>query len=377
MQERVISRRHFLEGSLKTAVLASAVLLTGMTPDSPREGPMTLSKAVGSDGLDLTRWELDNAPSRLVQIIWERTQANQSRQQQVRLVQRYFSSDPRPVALERDVEKIMAGQIQEAFEEGGIYSPVPGALKFVPPPKAIAISSRDNIAVIAQMPLRFRITLQEIEALENKVESLLQGVSALVFNCGGWSTWPASVVRGLPLPFTFEISAHEITHAKLAPTPLGRPFTASQVGFPRNNEIATMNETLANMMGQEIGRAVADRYYREDQPRIKEVAYIEIPKGPTLDRNRVLRETRISVDRYLKQGWTEEAERLMEKTRQKLRLRKLNQAYFAVFGTYADGPSSIDPIGELLRKLRRRHSLGDFYRIVSNITSSAQLQKAV
>jgi hypothetical protein len=56
----------------------------------------------------------------------------------------------------------------------------------------------------------------------------------------------------------------------------------------------------------------------------------------------------------------------MEQKRQYLdtrgyHIRKLNQAYFAFHGTYADRPTSISPIGRELKKLRNQSaSLKDF-----------------
>ena len=376
MPERVIlSRRDFL----KKSALAGGVLLIGTrSSDSTQEGPMTLSKAVGSDGLDLVQWEARNGPSRLMQLFWERFQPPPARR--VELVQSYFASNPRPLVLERKVERIMTGHINEAFEEAGIYSKMLKTFKFIPPPKSIAISYKREIGVIGQMPLRFGITLAEIEALEDRVEKLLPGVSALVFDCNGWATFPPGVIRGLSRRHSYKTAAHEITHYLLGLTPVGLPHTLSFFGLPRNNQIATINETTANMMGQEIGQAIEDRYYREDQPIIKQMAYIEIPKAPTLDHDKVLKETAISVSWYLEQGLIDKAEMLMDKMRKELNaagfpFRKLNQAYFAIYGIYADGPASIDPIGANLRKLREGLTMGEFFRIVSNITSSNELEK--
>ena len=54
-------------------------------------------------------------------------------------------------------------------------------------------------------------------------------------------------------------------------------------------------------------------------------------------------------------------------------IRKLNQAYFAFHGTYADSPASISPIFEQLNTLRAASpSLGDFVREVASISSYAE-----
>ena len=51
-------------------------------------------------------------------------------------------------------------------------------------------------------------------------------------------------------------------------------------------------------------------------------------------------------------------------------IRKLNQAYFAFHGTYADNPASISPIFDQLSDLRAASpSLGDFVKVVAAVSS--------
>jgi hypothetical protein len=55
-------------------------------------------------------------------------------------------------------------------------------------------------------------------------------------------------------------------------------------------------------------------------------------------------------------------------------IRKLNQAYFAFHGTYANSPTSISPIGAEMRKLREDSaSVKDFLDSVAGITSHEDL----
>jgi hypothetical protein len=59
-------------------------------------------------------------------------------------------------------------------------------------------------------------------------------------------------------------------------------------------------------------------------------------------------------------------------------LRKLNQAYFAFYGTYADSPTSIDPIGQELKKLRGQSaSLKDFLNGAAAMTSRQALRASI
>jgi hypothetical protein len=70
----------------------------------------------------------------------------------------------------------------------------------------------------------------------------------------------------------------------------------------------------------------------------------------------------------------------MEQKRQYLTLRgryirKLNQAYFAWYGTYADSPTSINPIGLELKELRSQSdSLRGFLDTIALMTSRQELR---
>lgn len=63
------------------------------------------------------------------------------------------------------------------------------------------------------------------------------------------------------------------------------------------------------------------------------------------------------------------------------RIRKLNQAYFAFYGAYADSPGGAagsDPVGEAVRQLRAQStSLKDFLNTMSWMSTFEDLQKAV
>jgi hypothetical protein len=59
-------------------------------------------------------------------------------------------------------------------------------------------------------------------------------------------------------------------------------------------------------------------------------------------------------------------------------IRRLNQAYFAFYGTYAAGPISVNPIGDELRAFRDLNtSLSEFINRVSSITSRNELHSII
>jgi hypothetical protein len=98
-----------------------------------------------------------------------------------------------------------------------------------------------------------------------------------------------------------------------------------------------------------------------------------------------MRATRVEVDRLLAEGRIVDAEAYMEARRRVFvehgyAIRKLNQAYFAFYGSYADEPgaSGADPIGPALRDLRYyTGSLAEFVSTARGLTSLADLQAAL
>jgi hypothetical protein len=99
-----------------------------------------------------------------------------------------------------------------------------------------------------------------------------------------------------------------------------------------------------------------------------------------------MHETRVTADQLLADNKIEEAETYMEKRRQLFwengyQLRKLNQAYFAFHGAYADVPGGAageDPVGPAVRALREQSdSLADFVNTIAWMTSFEQLQQAI
>ena len=140
-----------------------------------------------------------------------------------------------------------------------------------------------------------------------------------------------------------------------------------------------MNETVASMVSKEIGSIIYEKFY----PEYESSANQSQAARSEFDFNREMREIRRTVDNYLARGEIEQAEEFMEQKRQYLAsmghyIRKLNQAYFAFYGTYADSPTSISPIGLELKKLRAQSaSLKDFLNTVAAMTSRQNLRDSL
>ena len=212
-----------------------------------------------------------------------------------------------------------------------------------------------------------------MEDIESGVDKL--GVSSLVVTLGGIATFPSFVTNDAGLEFTISAATEEWVHQYLAFKPLGFLYLLDLIGVSRNYEIATLNETLASMVSDEIGAMVFQEYYAPYENGVS-------PKREEDSEsffNREMREIRRTVDYYLLVGEVDKAEELMEQKREYLAsegyyIRKLNQAYFAFHGTYADSPTSISPIGLELKELRNQSaSLKDFLNVVAGMTSRQEL----
>jgi len=289
---------------------------------------------------------------------------------------------------ERQAEKIIEWQIRETLTQLGIFNPLSDCIGletgFPPvnfiieePPKVLVVSRSDNIESIREITLVTDVTLEEIEDIEEAVDGL--GVSSLVINVGGMATYPAFVASSASLRFTINAAIEEWLHQYLFFKPLGFMYALDLLGVSRSYEIAIINETLAGMVSNEIGDILYRNYYAKYDEETGQTGAAE----PEFDLNQEMRDIRRQVDEYLARGEIELAEEFMEQKRlylisQGYYIRKLNQAYFAFYGTYADSPISIDPIGVELRTLRDKYDLvKDFLDMVALMTNRSELIESI
>jgi uncharacterized protein YdcH (DUF465 family) len=289
------------------------------------------------------------------------------------------------VALKDTVGQIIKEQIKKTLAQQGIFNPADRYIRlrinFPPlnftleePPHLLVISPRDRIESIRRILLQPSLSLKEIEDIEAEADKL--GVSSLVVELGGLgATYPTFVTDEADLPFIIDTATEEWLHQYLVFKPLGFLYLLDSIGVSVDYEIIVMNETLASMVSKEIGTMVVENYYPQygNSDHQAEIA------GAEFDFNREMRNIRITVDNYLAQGKIEQAEEFMEQKRQYLAskgyyIRKLNQAYFAFYGTYADSPTSVSPIGLELKTLRSQSaSLKEFLDRVAVMTSQQDL----
>lgn len=235
---------------------------------------------------------------------------------------------------------------------GAPFPPV--AFRFSRLPLALVVSPREVIRQDANLQISPDLTLDDQIAIESEVERALD-VSALVVPVGGIGTYPTMVQQTSGLDFVSEVVAHEWIHNYLTLRPLGLRYDATP-------ELRTMNETAATLLGKEIGRRLIERFYPEIAPPPAQppaAGPAPTTRLPAFDFRAEMHETRVHADQLLAEGKIEEAEAYLEERRVFLwdhgyRIRRLNQAYFAFYGAYADepgGPAGEDPVGAAVRAL--------------------------
>ena len=281
-------------------------------------------------------------------------------------------------------EAVLQEQISAMLANLGLTTggqPLPPVLFHITPlPYNLVISPRDKIQQDAAISLVPDLSVDQQISLENQVDSGLN-VSSLVVPVGGIGSYPTMVMRTTALDWLSDTIAHEWTHNWLSLRPLGLNYDTSP-------ELRTMNETTASIAGHEIAMLVLKRNYPElaAEFAIQVVNQPLSPERADFNFNTEMHITRVHADELLAQGKITEAETYMEQRRQFFWqngyvIRKLNQAYFAFYGAYADipgGAAGEDPVGPAVRALRGQSAtLTDFLKTIAQMDSFQQLQAAV
>lgn len=423
-----IARVKWFTGFLKQFIEVAALLLLtalllgagGKTADDLAERARVFTR---DKEFDFIEWELDALGVKLRQmalssenylsaaqrqqfvldylkLIWE-IQSNEARLQDIYADPNI--SDPQATSLELRqelseqrqrraqaaplAEAILQKQVGEVAGELGLTlggQPIPPVLYHSTPlPWGLVISPRNAIRQELFIPLIPDLPLEQQVDLEGNVESNLD-MSSLVVGIGGMALYPTMVDETSSINWLSEVVAHEWVHNFTMLRPLG-------ISYIDTPELRTMNETSAAIAGKEIGRAVIQKYYPEllpkEEPASQPQRSAQQSKPPVFDFNAEMRQTRVEVDRLLAEGKVDEAEQYMEQRREVFwengyHIRKLNQAWFAFHGAYADSPgggaAGEDPVGAAVRSFRAQSkSLAEFVKRISWMSSFEQLQKAV
>ena len=400
-------------------LLASLVLLGAGVPSTSQQVSAALSATVSGWTFDLVEWEINavaekigaavnrpadgiapEAGADLVRAYLDRareiaqlegeieaalSQNEVGQNEQVQALQtqvadlRSEQQAMRP-AVEQVIERQVSAELAQLGLTFGDRTFPPVQFTFTEPPKKLVVSPRDRIATV-----NYRMLVPEFDAeLAGAAEATIleeQNLSAYVTNIGGLGAYPSMVVDRASLPWVLSTVAHEWTHNYLTLFPLGLSYNAS-------TELTIINETVAEIVGNEVGQRVLETTYPEFAPledglAEQEAETIEIPpSGPMpFDFHTEMRRTRLVVDQYLAEGKVNEAEAYMEARRRlfvKLGypLRVLNQAYFAFHGSYGTSPSSTNPLAPMLFQLRSQVSdVQAFLKAVRGITSAEELER--
>ncbi|MBI3968223.1 MAG: hypothetical protein HY329_21510 [Chloroflexi bacterium] len=249
----------------------------------------------------------------------------------------------------------------------------PVRFRFQSPPHMLVVSRRDAIGIVGAVPLSPELERSAMSAIEQRAEQT--AVSALVVRIGGLATYPAMVPPSSEARWLVTTVAHEWMHNLFTLRPLGWRYAVGAEPDPR---VIIMNETAADVAGSELG-AVAYRRGFGTQPATAETVPVASPPNRL---NAELRRVRQRVDELIERGEVGAAEEYMRSERDRLEseglyLRRLNQAFFAFYGNYAEGPGGgPDPVVSDVKTLRRRAaSLVAFVEQISGLSSYQELRE--
>ena len=276
--------------------------------------------------------------------------------------------------LKSEVEESVEAEIAAVIADldidsrfGVVWPPVD--IKFTDMPTLLVISPRNEINMVGAVFLDPDIEPFDRDEIETRVFNELDYV-AYVDDIAGLATFPNMVSDAHTTRTVIRTAAHEWLHSFWFFHPFGRNYFAS-------TEMTTLNETAATLAGNEIGDITFERMggdLSENARRYESEGQID-PRF-----TQFMRETRIETERLLAEGQIEEAEDYMRRRQWDLRLRgyyirKLNQAYFAFRGRYADSPASISPVGEQMRELRSyMGDIGEFIRVISKVSNPTEFE---
>ncbi len=350
----------------------------------------------------LSRWEMNTVPGVLFGLVGIGGDPGAGEQEDV--LRRYYSltsevraelegGDPdagrmaslqdERAELENDVERIIGSYIDDAVRSVGLQESLPlfsdvritwppVFFELTNPPQVLVRSPRDRIERLGDRLLREDLALEDIAEIESRGDT--DDTVSLVVSIGGIAAYPAIIRSDRNYWSTIDTASHEWVHHYLSFYPLGQQWG-------RSADANALNETTANIAGREFATII-----REQNP----VSFEGAEDGSffstverTVDFNVEMRALRLEVDRLLEEGRVQEAEEFMEETRLFLAengvfIRRINQAYFAFYGTYADTPQSSDPIGPKVERVwELTGDVGTFLKVMGDVTNVPELDEVL
>ena len=230
-------------------------------------------------------------------------------------------------------------------------------------PKLLVTSPRNKIERKEEILLVPSIDIETIEALEGRAAS--DELSSVIINIGGLATYPSIIAEGKSSRELFLTISHEWLHQYLIFHPLGRSYFS-------NKEMKEINETLANIFSKKLLKSLCEKDFEIKN----EMCLVSPLKDENkFDYREFMKKLRINVDQLLSEGKINNAEKLMNEStlilnNNGIKIRKINQAWFAFNGTYGDSPSSISNFNDELTNLIDSYgTLKDAINDIKNISS--------
>jgi len=230
-------------------------------------------------------------------------------------------------------------------------------------PKLLVTSPRNKIERKEEILLVPSIDIETIEELEGIASN--DELSSVIINIGGLATYPSIIAEGKSSRELFLTISHEWLHQYLIFHPLGRSYFS-------NTEMKEINETLANIFSKKLLKSLCEKDF--------EIKNEMCSVSPLKDENKFdyrefMKKLRINVDQLLSEGKINNAEKLMNEStlilnNNGIKIRKINQAWFAFNGTYGDSPSSTSNFNDELNNLIDSYgTLKDAINDIKNISS--------
>jgi len=279
---------------------------------------------------DILFWEIKNLPKKYTSI-FKKSNLSET------IVREAFENNnikSNQLKIELFLEKEISNKIKIKLGKKYIFPPIDFVMQ--DSPKVLVISPRDSIVQQYVLLITSDIPLDKIIEIENSIDR--RNFSSLIVNTGGFASYPSMVKKSRNYDYMISTISHEWLHQYLFFSPLGQAYF-------KGGEMIKLNETLADIFGQEIANISEEKniFYPDDVF------------------NNFLKETRLEVDKLLKNKEINTAEQYMKNRTIQLqslgyKTRKINQAYFAFHGNYGSSPSSLSDYDNKLSKLRNEYN---------------------
>ena len=356
--------------SVMVALFAASTLRAQPTSPDSSLGDL-LSEATETHRFSLVSYELTHLPNRWLTNIalW----LDPPELDEAATFERWFGEgdESERKAAELLLERRIAQSVSELELDTAL--PLFGRVRLVWPPVDVDLTERlhvlvaarrDEVRLVRTVLLTADVQRDDYEQIESIVEAD-ERWSAWVGRVGGVALYPASVVSSRNFLGTLQVMAHEWTHHYLSFYPLG-------LAYGRGSDMRTINETVADIVGDELGSVAAESSAFVPSENVEAADRWSEIRAAT---DPILRQLRIDVDALLAEGQVEEAERLMESVRLQLidmgrPFRRINQAFLAFRGSYGASPSSPSPWGRRLIEYRAdQEDLATFLEAIREVGS--------